>query len=144
MIEELETLPLTPEQEFAASMARFRHKNGAYYAWVEAPIALMNTEIPEGVNGGSIYDGEDIVRQKDVGEFILSAVLSLDNSTAIGSLAYMERPTIRQKRVDLVEMLNWKVFLEPYGLTVDKWLDSEQYRARIMSEEYTVGTDDTA
>ena len=119
-------------------------KNGAYYAWVEVPVQMLNVVVPEGVDGSQIFgdemdaDGNRVyLRQKVVGEFILGTHVSLDQNYVIAPLSWMERPTLRTKKTPRYGMENWKTFLSTYGLAVDNWLDMDQFKVLVGSERYS-------
>lgn len=120
MEEELEV------EEVVSPYARFRRSNGAYYAFVIAPLVLLNTPVPDGWPWGTVCDGEgEVVRQKYVGEFILMA-RDLENGTALCSVAAMESPTKRPTKVDETELSNWNTHMEAYGLGIETWLTHEE------------------
>ena len=118
-------------------------KNGAYYAWVEVPVQMLNVVVPEGVDGSQIFGDEMdaegnrvYLRQKVVGEFILGTRVSLDQQYVIAPLSWMERPILRTKKTPRWEMENWKAFLAAYSLSVDRWLDIEQYKLLLNTNRY--------
>lgn len=107
--------------------------NGALYAFVEAPGAMLQTLVPVGATWGTKEDGT----QKTVGEFVLHKVFSLDGSKVLVLLAAMEAPAYRTEGVNERDLAEWAQFMPLYGFPVDAWLDLSQYSDRINSQEYS-------
>jgi hypothetical protein len=109
--------------EFDLLCQKLIHSNGAYYGYIVVSEDFMDTEIPEGAHWSSYIEGEDVL-QKTLWEYVSWEYVS-DKKVLI-SLCALERPTIRQRKVNRQDIGDWYAYLQAYGQDVTKILSSEE------------------
>jgi hypothetical protein len=127
---------------------KFKHPvSGVHYAFVVAPAAMLDTEIPVGV-ADSLFvitprklervDGEIVVtpavtRQKTLGEFVIKhEPLGATGDVAI-LLSARKKKYGRDKGVNASDLTDWEQYLTPYGYPSSTWLTLPEYTALVAS-----------
>lgn len=94
---------------------KYRHHNGAYYAYMVRPIGDLDTSIPLGIRWGVLSgvfdaDGEVLSKTpKTVSEFVID-VINLGNGFVIIPACALARPSIRQPKVTKDDLDDWVYF----------------------------------
>jgi hypothetical protein len=110
---------------------------------------MFSILIPEGAKWGTviineaIFDEEGnevqeaVTRQKTIEEFCFQMGKSLDGTKGIVMLAAIEAPSYRQHGVTAEDLMEWKAFLAPYGITEDTWMNIHEMQERMASADYS-------
>lgn len=123
---------------------KFKHpRNNNLYAFIEAPVELLNIEVPVGAKWSSVitgYDenGEPITRQKTMSEFLLHKIYSLDGTKVLVLLSAMQSPVYRIRGVNESDLNDWDLYLTPYNLNYASgaWMTIDEYKVKLNSIEY--------
>ena len=81
-------------------------------------------------------DGEPVMRQKTVGEYILRWVESNDGSEVIFGLCAMEYPVFRQSRVTEDDIGDWLTLLPAYGISLDNVMNWAERNVLLATDEW--------
>lgn len=112
--------------------------NPGLYVFIEAPIALLDAEIPAEARNSVILDDDgEVVRQKVLSEYLtLAPCMSLDGEAFVGLLNESLAP--RNLPVSMDDLKFWDQFLTPLGLGHDAggWMTIAQWREKLASPEY--------
>ncbi len=134
-----------------AQYERFAHPDPfftALYAFVEAPVEMLEIQVPPGAKWGTVVvapavvdeEGNEVTpavtRQKTIGEFAFVHTRSLDGSKVVVMLAAIEAPTYRTHGVNAQDLGEWEYFLTPYGFTRVKWLNIPEMNALLQTAAY--------
>ena len=111
---------------------KFKHPNNSgLYAFIEAPVVLLLTEVPEIAVHSKKEDGS----QKTVAEYLtLAPLLSVDGTTCI--ILLNELLPYRNLGVDEANLARWDEFATPLGVGSTTWLTLDEYRERKASSDY--------
>ena len=110
---------------------RFRHSNGAYYAFVHLQgLSKLDTPIPEGVKWSKREDGT----QKTLNEFVGGIIQLDDDRSFIMPLCAIERPTIRQHKVNKDDLDEWIYFMKAVWDVEPELLTSEEMSELLANE----------
>lgn len=135
VVEELE-INLLGKEVPTSRFERFKHRNGAYYAYVEIDAELLTTRVPEGAKWGVIVE-DDEPRQKTLLEFVGRADYSKDDSSVIIPCCAIEKPILRQKPVTKGDMEDWEFYLYAvFGIEIDDLLTIDARKELLASEDY--------
>ena len=129
--------------------AAFRHKtNGHIYVYIEVPVELLQSPVPEDATGAKKnveYDEEGNEVSFEVytiAEYLtVPPTISKDGTRAVCLLN--ERQAPRMKGVSSQDMDFWDEHLKPLELGLDsgKWMTIEQKTALLESEDYKTEED---
>ena len=114
---------------------KFLHNNGVPYAFLEATVAFLDETIPEGANWSN-KGTEDEPEQKNVGEYTLGKIYSIDNSKVIISLAAMQAETYRAPALTYDDLQDWETWLDTKGYTINNWLTIAERATLLATEAY--------
>ena len=81
-------------------------------------------------------DGEPVMRQKTVGEYILRWVESNDGAEVVFGLCAMEYPVFRQGRVTEDDIGDWLTLLPAYGISLDNVMNWAERNALLATAEW--------
>ena len=113
----------------------FLHTNGVPYAYLEVPVAFLDETIPEGANWSN-KGTEDEPEQKNVGEYTLGKIYSIDNSNVIISLAAMQAERYRTPALTYNDLQDWETWLDTKGYTINNWLTIAERATLLATEAY--------
>ena len=114
--------------------AKFLHTNGVAYAFLEAPVSILNEEIPEGANWSAKEDG-----QKTLNEYTINKAISKDETKVIFALCAMEAPTYRTPALTYDDLQDWETWLDTKGYSINDFLTIENRNTLLASEAYGLG-----
>jgi len=117
---------------------KFLHTNGVPYAFLEVPVAFLNEVIPEGANWSDKGDEEN-PEQKNVGEYTLGKIYSLDNTKVIITIGATRSVGFRGRSVNYDDVQDWETWLDTKGYTIDDWLTIEERNSLLATEAYGLG-----
>jgi len=117
---------------------KFLHTNGVPYAFLEVPVAFLNEVIPEGANWSDKGDEEN-PEQKNVGEYTLGKIYSLDNTKVIITIGATRSVGFRGRSVNYDDVQDWETWLNTKGYTIDDWLTIEERNSLLATEAYGLG-----
>ncbi len=117
---------------------KFLHTNGVPYAFLEVPVAFLNEVIPEGANWSDKGDEEN-PEQKNVGEYTLGKIYSLDNTKVIITIGATRSVGFRGRSVNYDDVQDWETWLDTKGYTIDNFLTIADRATLLASEAYSLG-----
>lgn len=105
------------------------------YAWLEVPIAMMKTKIPQAALDkvhGKDNNGKSKVTSMNLQEFSLSSsdfgnvsIFALSANESVGGTKWRRLWTTKE------DLITWVTYINAYGYTIEDVMDREQYHARI-------------
>ena len=117
---------------------KFRHSNGVPYAFLEVPVAFLDEVIPEGANWSDKGDEEN-PEQKNVGEYTLGKIYSLNNTKVIITIGATRSVGFRGRSVNYDDVQDWETWLDTKGYTIDNFLTIAERATLLASEAYSLG-----
>ena len=114
--------------------AKFLHTNRVAYAFLEAPVSILDEEIPEGANWSAKEDG-----QKTLDEYTINKAISKDETKVVFALCAMEAPTYRTPALTYDDLQDWETWLDTKGYSIDDFLTIEDRNTLLASEAYGLG-----
>jgi len=121
----------TPEPH---KYSKFLHTNRVAYAFLEAPVSILDEEIPEGANWSAKEGG-----QKNLNEYTINKAISKDETKVIFALCAMEAPTYRKPSLTYDDLQDWETWLDTKGYSIDDFLTIEDRNTLLASEAYGLG-----
>lgn len=113
---------------------KFVHTNGVAYAFLEAPVSILNEEIPEGANWSVKENG-----QKTLDEYTINKVISKDATKVVFALCAMEEPTYRTPALTFDDLQDWETWLNTKGYSIDNFLTITDRETLLASKAYRLG-----
>lgn len=111
-----------------------------YYAFVEAPVALLDTPIPQeeldSVYGITVDEEGNYTSNKTgvvLRDFVLRSWPSPDGQTELITLGARQFDVGRVPPVNANDLARWDANLTPYGYGPDKWLTRVEAMDRLQT-----------
>ena len=119
------------------SYERFKHpRNEYHYAWIVAPVELLDVPIPDGARNADVLDEDgNVVRRKVVSEYLaMPPTISNDGTLALCILCEALEPRIFG--VTTADLDFWDLHLPAFGITLNDWLEFEQIDDLLLTENW--------
>ena len=117
---------------------KFVHTNNVAYAFLEAPISILDEEIPEGANWSDKGTDEE-PEQKTLNEYTINKAISKDETKVVFALCAMENPTYRKPALTFDDLQDWETWLDTKGYSIDDFLTIADRNTLLASEAYGLG-----
>jgi|TARA_R100000479_G_C6285302_1_gene164495 hypothetical protein len=117
---------------------KFVHTNGVAYAFLEAPVSILNEKIPEDANWSNKGTDEE-PEQKTLNEYTINKAISKDETKVVFALCAMEAPSYRKPSLTYDDLQDWETWLDTKGYSIDDFLTVEDRNTLLASEAYGLG-----